>query len=182
MGGRNNDNAGRCEICHFEYVFVPDYKATIRYYLRISIFFLTFALWGSVLGWILQALLLSSPEIKSAYGLTDAIPLGKALLVGWYSIVGLIGAVAVLSVLVRLAGPLLVALFLYLNLGDLFVFIICSWPITAVFAAIGLLLITYGVYVYVRHQSKMRARSFRVADLDASRDEIEPEPRIPQEP
>ena len=67
-----------------------------RYYtrrLRIFAVCLNFALWGSVLAWVVQALLLLSPDIENAYGLKRGLPLGKALVVGWYALFGLLGAV-----------------------------------------------------------------------------------------
>jgi hypothetical protein len=148
----------------------------------MCVFFLNVALWGSILGWFVQALLLSSPRIKSAYGLTDELPLGKAFLVGWYAILGTTGAITVLAVLVRVAGPLLVAIFLYVNLGDVFIFFTCSWAVTAVFATVGLLVALKGVNLYWKHASKLRARSFRVADLDDSSNDIETESSPPQGP
>merc|ERR1719181_1736478 len=98
LAAGNSDNAARCEICHTEYEFVPDLCQALRFRAQICAVWLNFALWGSVLAWLMQALLLCSADIKKAYGLTSGLSLGKALLVGWYALFGLLGALTLMAI------------------------------------------------------------------------------------
>jgi hypothetical protein len=176
--GINSDNAGRCEICHAEYAFVPDLAAALRFRLRIFAVCLNFALWGSVLAWVVQALLLLSPDIENAYGLKRGLPLGKALVVGWYALFGLLGAVTILAILARATGLLLVlALVFFDQLGDFIVYAVCSWGVTVVCALVGFLSFAQIARFYLQQACHGRDRSLRVVDLDATRPDTEsPEP------
>jgi hypothetical protein len=128
---------------------------------------------------VLQALLMLSPDIQEAYGLQKGLPLGKALLVGWYSLFGLLGAVTILAILARATGLLLVlALVFFDQLGDFIVYAVCSWGVTIVCAVVGFLAFAQITRFYLQQACHGRERSLRVVDLDATR----PETESPTEP